>query len=66
MFVNVDIESAIISMTELNNAVQFIDSHADDITNADTAVGLLHIIAGQLDSKTKALRDSYYGERKDA
>ena len=62
MFVNMDIESAIISMTELNNAVQFIDSHADDITDADTAVGLLHIIAGQLNSRTKALRDSCYGE----
>ena len=66
MFVKMDIESAIISMTELNNAVQFIDSHADDITDADTAVGLLHIISSQLDSKTKALRDSYYVERKDA
>ena len=65
MFVNMDIESAIISMTELNTAVQFIDSHADDITDADTAVGLLHIIAGQLDSRTKALRDSCYVERKD-
>ena len=66
MFVNVDIESAIISLTELNNAVQFIDAHAEDITDTDTAVGLLHIIAGLLDSKTKALRDSYYTERKDA
>ena len=62
MFVNVDIESAIISLTELNNAVRFIDCHADDINDTDTAVGLLHIIAGQLDSKTKALRNAYYGK----
>lgn len=66
MFVNTEIESAIISMTEFNNVVQFINSLADDITNTDTAVGVLHLIARELDSKTKALRDSYYVENKDA
>jgi hypothetical protein len=66
MFVNVAIESAIIGLSELNNTVQFINSHSYDITDADTAIGMLHIIAGQLDERTKALSESYYGERKDA
>jgi hypothetical protein len=65
MFVNTEVENAIIGMTELNNVAQFINSHADDITDADTAVGLLRLIAGQLDERTKALRDAYYGALKD-
>lgn len=65
MFVNTEIESAIISMAELNNVVRFINSHADDITDTDTAVGVLHLIAGELDTKTKELRDAYYGDSKD-
>lgn len=66
MFVNTEIESAIIGMAELNKVVQFIDSHTDDITDTDTAVGMLHLIAGQLDSRTKALSDAYYVAQRNA
>lgn len=65
MLVNTNVESAIMRLAELNNMVRFIDTHAYDITDADNAIGMLHIIAGQLDSRTKALIESFYGERKD-
>ena len=58
-----DVENAIISLSELNNLVQFIDRHSYDLTDADSAVGMLHLIAGQLDARTKALSLAYYGER---
>ena len=63
MFNRVDTENAIIALSELNNMVQFIDRHSYDLTDADSAVGMLHIIAGQLDARTKALSIAYYGER---
>ena len=63
MFNRVDTENAIIALSELNNMVQFIDRHSYDLTDADSAVGMLHIIAGQLDARTKALSLAYYGDR---
>ena len=57
-----DVENAIISLNELNNLVQFIDRHAYDITDADSAVGMLHLIADQLDARCKALSAAYHGQ----
>ena len=63
MFNRIETENAIIALSELNNMVQFIDRHAYDLTDADSAVGMLHIIAGQLDARTKDLSLAYYGDR---
>ena len=63
MFNRIETENAIIALSELNNMVQFIDRHAYDLNDADSAVGMLHIIASQLDARTQALSLAYYGDR---